>query len=460
MDLLTAIAALLFPLFPLLAVLALLALAALAAWRWMAGRRRALPEGAAWRWMAGRRRALPEDAAPLRLPQTPHRPATGAGGLMLVGSGTFGAMEAQRLLTVLAASGLERLVGSVLIIENDADVLATFRQQTPAIYADRIVYAATGAFAKGMSSQPIAAVQDQAELWQLPVEAAAERVADLHQRRNGAAAAPGLILVSVAGGGHAPLAIPAVAALHRRFPQVVMLGSTVLPAYTRLRERFAELKPRYEAAGVRGWLLADNLIPDQTTADHGRAALLAGLAEAAQRADQPAALNNALLNALPEAPGGIALFQTAVMELPAYPAGGRDPRYYTWRQPLVDTLLRARRALAAGDGRWSVDAPVRAARSITLDLLVTNVAPAALTEVGDQVRTSLLTALPGRQWPADYDLQLASLALPLDPARPICQVMGIRLVAAAPEATVEALAALPPDRPWAAASRHDALAAD
>src|SRR5207248_2336778 len=84
---------------------------------------------------------LPAGAVPLATPSSmaPLRSQL-IGALMLVAVGTYGLKQTQRLLVLLHACHLDALVGSILIVENDAQSRADFHTRLPAVYHDRVVY--------------------------------------------------------------------------------------------------------------------------------------------------------------------------------------------------------------------------------------------------------------------------------------------------------------------------------
>lgn len=76
-----------------------------------------LPAGAA---------SIATDGADRQLQEREHL----VGGYLLVSVGTFGLNQLERLLKLLDLCGLERLVGSILVIENDVQLRAKFHQPT------------------------------------------------------------------------------------------------------------------------------------------------------------------------------------------------------------------------------------------------------------------------------------------------------------------------------------------
>ena len=59
------------------------------------------------------------------------------------------------------------------------------------------------------------------------------------------------------------------------------------------RNRFVEIKPLFEEAGIDAWLVSDNLASDPTSLDYGSIALCVGLTEAAQHEEQAVSPVNA-----------------------------------------------------------------------------------------------------------------------------------------------------------------------
>ncbi len=377
------------------------------------------------------------------------------GGLMLVAIGTFGVNQALRFLTLLAQCGLERLVGSVLIVEHDAQIRRQFRSNVPPLFADgRVVYGCSAAFAGGFANQPIDRVMDCIEIWGEPIEQAARTVIDVHLRRN-ESRSPSEVLVFQSLGGQAPAGVPAVATIRERFEESLTVCFTALPKHTRLRERWGDIKSAYESYGCWGWVLTDNLGADPVTADYGMVAVPLALSSATHSSDQSARLNNTLALALTQEPGAVLVYQVvadSVVGLPFRPDPSAPPTaYYTYRQPLTERTTKGLRKLRDGRGIWSADLPVGEKDAATFDIVLTSIGSADLTAVEDAVtvgsalRVKYAPHIKGRSVGAEqlysanrenYERIFASITTTVDPVRPICPIVLVRLVAVTDGASI------------------------
>jgi len=363
------------------------------------------------------------------------------GGCMAMCTGTYGLNQLGRLLVVLDQCGLERLVGSVLVIENDAQLRHQFHQDIPAVFHDRIVYGYSDAWSPGMSNWPIQQIMAHIDKWGPPIVKATAEVIDLHLRRNGARA-PSNILAFISQGGQAPLGLPVIEKLYERFEETLVIGLTALPRHERLRQRFAQLKGKYEAAGVFGWVLQDNLGPDPVTSDYGMVALIVGLADAALHADQAVQPNNAFSLTFTEERGAVLVYQVAHSTVVGYkhaPNHSRQPRYYVFKQPVVEQVLHGLRKIEESRGLWSAELPVGEPGTSIFDVVLVSLYPDDLREVQDEVNAGRrllekeVRAQNGdravRLGRPNYEAPFASIATVIDPEKPVCPVIVIRMAA-------------------------------
>jgi hypothetical protein len=410
--------------------LVLLLLVAVLAWRWMA-RQRPLPEGA---------RPVSTEAERKTLSQSV------IGAFMLVAIGTYGANQLRRLLTLLAACGLEGLVGSILVIENDAQLRLGFHQRIPAVFHDRLVYGYSDALAGGLGGRDIDWALGTIDRWGPPLVRATTEVIDRHLRLN-PNRSPSNILFFASLGGHAPLGLPVLQRLHQQFDESMVMAFTSLPRHDELRKRYPELKAEYEKRGVFGWVLSDNLNRDPVTVDYGMVATVVALAEAALHADSPTQPNNAFTLALTREPGAILVYSvvaTSVVGFRHPSAPGRPPRYYVFHQPVVEQVLKQLRSLEEGRGIWSVpEAPIGEDGTSTFDIVMVSLYPDDLKNVQDDVTTgrklraeTLAVTGNGAQQASsmmlgrpNYETLFASIATRIDPLKPTCPVVAVRLAA-------------------------------
>ncbi|MHB8576977.1 MAG: hypothetical protein ACYDCQ_16815 [Dehalococcoidia bacterium] len=416
-----------------LVIVVLVALAILAVFLWVndtPDKQSALPPHAL-RVLASQRRAPVRDDL--------------VGSLMFVAVGTFGGRTVLSSLILLAETGLSAIVGTVLLIENDALERAQFLKQLPRCYLDRLVMGYTTEYSGGFANRSIEWALDHIREWGVPIRQAAQAALDLQFRRNHSRT-PQLVLFATSLGGQAALAAPVLDTFTGRLGDTsLIVGFTALPAHERLRGRWPELKGLCDELGLAGWVILDNLIDDVTTANTALAALPVAVSAAALREDQPTALNNCFSLALPELPGGILLLQVVATSAVAYeikPRPSKGPRYFVEQEPLVVQIHRTFERLAQGTGSWSARLPVYEGRTSTFDFAITSVVPDDLQRVKDAVVAGLRLeadsrvrdgrgALPvtsPRFGEPNYEMAVAAVAVPMaDPARPTCPLLAVRL---------------------------------
>ncbi|MGD9890080.1 MAG: hypothetical protein AB7R89_03490 [Dehalococcoidia bacterium] len=406
---------------------------------------------------------LPPDTEPLVLPGSSLTATTLSPAIFFIAVGTYGLNRTLASLKLLATAGLDPLVGVVLAVETDTVVRAAFAAALPVVYRDRVVYGAVEDYT-GFANRPIAQSLDQADEWAAPIARATEEAIDRYLRRS-LSQAPALVWLDLSLGGQLPTGLVVLAALADRFERGTTLfaASTGLPRHRRLRDRWRAVKPRCDRY-LAGWLLIDNLGADPTTSDSALALLIAGQLAAGLTEERPTALINLLALALSEQPGGVLILQSIDRTLPAFafqPDPIQPPIYYVHRRPLVVQVQRTLRALDVGRGVWSADLPVAEADTSLFDLILVPLTPAALQAVRDDVAAghevrqvllgdgaaTALAALPVRQ--PDRDLAFGSLPAVIDPQRPLCRVIGLRITAVRDGAALVAEIVKPPaQRRW------------
>ena len=369
------------------------------------------------------------------------------GAFMLVGVGTFGMNQIARLLTLLNQCGLEQMVGSILIVENDAQLRMQFYHRIPPVFHDRIKYGYSEAFSGGMENQTMDWVLDHIDLWGVPIEEAAKDVIDMHLRRN-SNRAPSDIFLFVSLGGQVPLGLPILDQIHPRFEQKLIVGFTTLPPHDRLRVHYEELKGEYEKRGVHGWVLEDNLGPDPVTADFGMVSMIVALADAALHADAAVQPNNTFALSLTRTPGAVLVYQVASTNVAGYsipPIPQRPQRSYVFEQPVVEEALKTLRRIENNTGIWSAALPLGEKGTSTWDIMMISLYPEDLRRVEDKVKSGIQLRLKMRRnsnkkngrSPAhgpllgqgNYGLPFASIATVIDHAKPVCPIVVVRLCA-------------------------------
>lgn len=362
------------------------------------------------------------------------------GSYMFVAIGTFGINQVGRLLKLLNACGLDTLVGSVIALENDAQVLSRFMASVPEAFRPRLITCSIPSFAGGMGNNSAEWVLDRIDLWGTSVVEAVHESIDRHLRLN-ESRVPSLICLFDGLGGQSPIGVPALAELRGEFEESLAVGFTSLPIHTRLRRRYPEMKEAYERYGLFGWILSDNLGTDPTTADYGMAATIVALADAALYEDRAAQPNNAIKLALTQEPGGILVYQVVASRVVAYscPCAPADaPRYFAYEDPVFVQVVKGLRKLDRGLGSWSARLPVGGEDVSTFDLVLANLPHGDLTRLSDRIEiASDLRNRYGARHEAhrdlvrqpNHDLVFASVADGIDPGKPTGAVNLIRLAA-------------------------------
>ncbi|MER3401226.1 MAG: hypothetical protein C4313_08920 [Thermoflexus sp.] len=350
----------------------------------------------------------------------------------LVGVGTFGTRLAGRLLTILYWMGLDELISGVLIVEHDAQQRMRFHNGLPS-RRPPIHYAHSDAFDLGFANQPIPEVLEQIDRWGPPITQETAEFIDTILRRTGNRH-PGLILAFLSLGGQAPLFVPILVSLNRRFPDTPIFVGTALPAFTPLRERFLDIKHRTDRI-VWGWIMADNLAAEPVDLDLGMIALIVGAAGGALHEDTPVSLNNLLNLALPQR-GGLLTYRFLRDELPAYYSSS-NRQFFTYIDPVVNAVLTGLRQLDAGAGVPQARPPAHPGRAF--DVVLANIVPEGMQRVADQVRAGIRARREILNQPQrpDYAPIFSTWALPIEARQPKCHILVLRIEGVDPGVPLE-----------------------
>lgn len=373
---------------------------------------------------------LPEGALSIGVPSTGPVSVDRSGRIMLVLSGTFAENLGSNLLALLARCGLDRSIGSVLLIELDVRRRDHFMAGVPACYHDRIVTASFAGLAGGLANRPPEEVAALIDRWGGPVIAGAERVCEVHQRFN-RGEEPALILTFISQGGQAILGTRALTVITRAFPLAQAFGFTALPTDDILRERVMDVLDSYRAVGVRGFVVADNLV-DELRNDFGMIGAIVGFASAAENADAAVEQNNAWYRLYANAPGNLVSFSTYARNLPGFlfqPHPDMPPRFFVYKDSVVSAFLtgleevRHRGAAIAG-ANLSAMVP----KTTSFDLVLAAVVPEDLKQDEDAI---ILARQLKEEDLRNRQLVVASIATEIDPERPLCPVAVVSLRALA-----------------------------
>jgi len=384
------------------------------------------------------------------------------GMILLVAIGDYGTNMVARLLILLARCGLDRLIGGILVSNNDSLSRLQFHNRIPEIFHDRVVYAFTENFSSGFGNRSIPWVLDRVGQWGGPIVDAVAEVIDKHLRLTGNLA-PGIIMPFVSLGGHSVTGVLPVELLHQRFAESLCVAFTALPPHRWLRKNYELLKGEYEKRGVFGWLLSDNLGKEPVTADYGAVALVTALCDAVLHADMRTRIDNVMTLALSKLPGSILVYEVVQGSVIAEPWPDKDDPvgYYVVKQPVAIEVNKLLRRLEDGQGVLSADLPTGEKGTSVMDIVMAPLLPPDLLWLKDEeFRMDKLheqygklssngaanghTRLIGKP---DRDRQFASYATVIDSAKPLCSMIGVRLSAVRDGANIVAeIVKAPEDR--------------
>ena len=358
------------------------------------------------------------------------------GTTMYVGNGSVGCMRVVDTLIALARIGAEASVGSVLLHECDTRVRQRIAARIPAVYADRVVFAYADDFPEGFGNIAPEEVEKIFGRWSVALKDAIERVAKLHEERNGAK--PGHVNDMTSLGGHAFPGVTLIQDLHKRFPDARITGILNLPRKEEQRDYLLALKQRYEDAGVAGWMISDRMMQDNVTQDTVISDLMAGFEAASIASDGAVRLNNVITGITGYKGGGVARYEYIYGEVVAHlfqPDPEQPARYYVHRQQVISELRNLIEKIECGTGTVSLDMPVATDKRQTYDLVLAAVSPTDMLDIRDYVeraREEDDTQLASKDRPhlhprANYETVYAPWSPSINPKEPRCQVCVIRL---------------------------------
>ena len=386
---------------------------------------------------------LPAKAVPLRTDASSGDPGSRDGRIMLVLVGTFGESIARFLLAMLARAGLDRAIGSVLLLEFDDGRREQFRQSAPVAFRDKIVF--VSGMPGGFGNRSGEDARRVIVRWGPEVLEAVRRVIAVHMLRN-EGQEPSIILTLLGlGGGHSEAGAELVRQLSLQLPDARNYGWCALPVHDKLRSRTHQVLASYQEAGVRGWIAADNL-QDSVQNDFGMIASIACFISAPRDADAAVEINNALLLVLDEAPGHIATLTTYARSIPAYRMQRHEKlpnEFYVFEDSVRNTVLNGLDLVRTMPDSLGYQVPeALPANTSVFDLVIAPIVRHDFKRVEDKVVQGL--ELGGGQ-KRNYQLQFASVAMQIDPEAPECPiaVIQVRPLVEAP-ARIQELAAPQP----------------
>lgn len=363
------------------------------------------------------------------------------GGFFVVAVGTYGLNQVRKLLILLDQCGLDRLVGVVLVLENDAQLRNKFLTAVPSIFNDRIVYGYSDSFSGGLVNREAEYASRKIRTWGPGIVAATLEAIDRYLRLNNSRS-PSLILWFQSLGGQTKEGVPGLRRIHERFEETLIVGFVSLHRHDDLRYNFPKVKPELEAHGVHVWMLSDDLASDPVAADYGMIAAPVALTDAALHGDSTQA-NNAFVLAASRDPGSIlsySVWASYVVGTAWQPDPNEPPKYYVMKMPVVERITKGLEVIAAGGGVSSADLPIIDRSRSTFDIVLTAVYHEDLQKIQDhvtmgrEIEYETLAESGGDHRPPgelfrqeNYETAFASMAAVIDPNRPACPVIVVRL---------------------------------
>lgn len=295
--------------------------------------------------------ALPAGAARI---MTHSRSGDTSGRLQLVLVGSFGVSLGVLVLRLIEVCGQQGAIGSILVLELDRRGRTRFLKEAPACFRAKIVAASTPALPGGFNNAPPDAVLNLRSRWAWVVQRAVERACALHRRNQQQVEDAALVLAFISLGGHAAVGAAAIKMIKEEFPLARFVGFSALPAHDRLRRHAKRIFLDYVKSGIESIMLSDNTVGNVLAPDLVMAGIIAGLATAAEEAEQRTQPNNVWSLFLPEQPQGLRLisYTACARTVPGFvrcPAWilrlFLQPRFWTMAQAVATAIQNGLEAI-------------------------------------------------------------------------------------------------------------------
>lgn len=351
----------------------------------------------------------------------------GSGSLMLVGYGSFGANLVLSVLTAIHRSGLERAIGSILLIEFDQDVQLDFNNRLPDVFKSRLVMTEAAALAGGFGNRPIVEVEGLAPHWTRRVIRASEEIIDRHRRLSPGSAEPAQVICFTSPGPTGYTGHVATRRLRQEFPVSQFIGLMAYSHVDRMRGQIKEVIESHLAAGMHGFVVADNLrdfeSPDRVPElnDFAMLCTILALLTSTKRAAIGTSGNNLFRQLIPEK-GGLASFRVSLSTLPAYSYAGN--RHYVHREAVIDLVIR--QLAKIDDVSPAVSARLGHDSTMRYDVVVTPIVPEHLRQIDTEIRESIDVATAPRR---NTELRFSPVAMPISDTKPTCPIAVLSLQA-------------------------------
>jgi hypothetical protein len=269
---------------------------------------------------------------------------------------------------------------------------------------------------------------------------------------------PSEILLFLSMGGHAYPGVYIAQELSARLPGKPIFAIVNLPTDENQREAFLTLKARYEAAGVKSFLVGDQMEKKHVTQDSVIGDLFAGFSAASLFSDLSSSFNNVATGL-----GNTIQFSYIFSQVVARPvsvAKNTRPEYIAFREEVASEVRRLVALVETSQCAVSVRGVINPKRHQTYDLVLLALHPDDVRKIRDDVEGTreiedeahAKVERPHLHDKGNYKAVFAPWVQPVDPDHPRCQIAVIRLRSMRDEAgDLEELVKLPYKR--AAAKR-------
>ncbi len=382
------------------------------------------------------------------------------GGRMVIGIGTVGIKRAVDMLITHTRDGTADDFGSCGLFEADVRTRTNMRALAPDVLADCIKYGHVHEYPTGFGNATPDVVEANVGKWGAEARHFVEDIIKLHQERT--KSNPGEIVVFLSLGGHAYPGVFLIEELHKRLPGIPIFAVVNLPANQAQRDTFRMLKPRYEAAGITGFLVGDQMERGAITQDSVIGDIFAGFTAASVFSDLNSRFNNIATGI-----GTLVQFSyvfgevvaRAVQVTPKQPA-----TYIAYRDELKSETRRLIELIEQDAAARSVQGTLNPVPHQTYDLVLLALDPDKVRVIRDIVeesreiedekhRTSMRPHLHDK---GNYHAVYAPWVQKIDPDHPRCQIAVIRLRSLRGEAAdIDELVLFPQRRGATHPSGHD-----
>lgn len=353
-----------------------------------------------------------------------------SGNRMGLTIGTFGSKRGADTLLTHYRDGTINDFGSFGIFEADERMRSMILGRLRGL-EDFVVEGGVPERSGGFGNDPPDKVKADVGSWGPAAIRFVDKLIKHHQQRT--KGNPTEILIFPSMGGHAYPGVFIAQELHARLPDVPIFAIVNLPANEDHREYFLTLKSEYQAAGVKGFLIGDQMEDQNVTQDSVIGDLLAGFTAASIFSDLSTRFNNIANNV-----GNLVQFSYAFGNVVARDVslGKNAPSYYiASREEVKAEARRLVSLIETNKGKVSIAGPISPKRHQTYDLTLLALHPDQVRRIRDEVEGARETedkqhrgtARPHLHDKGNYHSVFAPWVQPVHPEYPRCQIAVIRL---------------------------------